>query len=517
MLIGTFAWGVAGPSPLGAADPSVMTVGMRGDTETFDQHLSTSGISWSYQFHVFDALVHFDPGQKPVPGLAEAWRLLDETTWEFKLRKGVRFHHGEPFTAADAKFSLDRARTHPKSLQKGYVALVKEVRAVDPHTLHLKTERVFPDLLPNLTNIAIYPEKHHKEVGDAAFAQKPVGTGPYRLQEWVKDRHAVLTASDTYWGGAPAVKHLTFRPIPEGTTRVAALLRGEVQLIEAVPFADLKRVAAHPGVRVLSRPGTRMIYLGFDAARAKGGPAPAGSPGLPDGAPNPFLDVRVRRAVYHALDIDELVKFVMGGAAYPADQFVPSVWFGAHPGIQRPPHDLALAKRLLAEAGYPNGFKVRMDSTSDRYVNDKELAIAIAGQLAKAGITVEVNAMPRAIFFPKMQALETSMHQSGWGGTSASHNLLALFGTIDRKTGAGRANYGGYSNRHLDRLIEQAMATTDADRRLEHFRAAAELIRDQAPKIPLHYENVIHALADRYDMPVRIDDQIRLFEVTVKR
>jgi peptide/nickel transport system substrate-binding protein len=209
-----------------------MTVGMRGDTETFDQHLSTSGISWSYRFHVFDALVHFDSGQKTVPGLAESWRLLDETTWEFRLRKGVRFHNGDPFTAGDAKFSLDRARTHPKSLQKGYVALVKEVRVVDPHTLHLKTERVFPDLLPNLTNIAIYPEKYHKEVGDAAFAQRPIGTGPYRLQEWIKDRHAVLRANDQHWGGAPAIKTLTFRPIPEGTTRVAALVRDGLRTLE---------------------------------------------------------------------------------------------------------------------------------------------------------------------------------------------------------------------------------------------------------------------------------------------
>lgn len=497
----------------GQMKPSI-TIGMAGDAETFDQHLSTSTISWSYQFSVFDALVNLDDSQKPISGLAKSWRTIDDRTWEFKLREGVAFHNGEKFDATSVKFSLERAKTHPKSLQKGYIALVREITIIDPATIQIKTEKPFPDLPLNVSHIAIYPEKYIKSTGDEKFAYQPIGTGPYKVVEWIKDRHAKLMANDSYWGGPPRIKEATLRPIPEGVTRVAALLRGEVDIIEHVPFPDIKRVNSNPGTRVISRPGIRIIYVAFDVKRQKGGPAPDGSPGIPAGQPNPFTDIRVRQAVYYALDIDEITKFVMQGAATPADQFIPSVWFGAQPGMKRPKFDLERAKKLLAEAGYPNGFKVRMDCTSDRYINDKEIAIAIAAQLSKAGIMVEVNALPRAIFFPKMQALETSFHLSGWGGVSAGHSLLALVGTINPKTGGGRANYGAYSNPKMDNLIELALTTLLPAKRMEYFKAASELIQEDVAKVPLHFENINHGISNKFDMGVRIDDQVRPYEIS---
>lgn len=495
---------------------SSITIAMKGDTETLDQHSSTSTISWSYQFSIFDALVNSDEDSKPIPGLAKSWRVIGDKTWEFKLREGITFHNGEKFDASSVKFSLERAKTHPRSLAKGYLALVKEIKILDPTTIQLITEKPFADLPINLSYIAIYPEKYLKSVGDDKFAYQAIGTGPYKLVEWIKDRHAKLIANEAYWGGPPKIKEVTLRPIPEGVTRVAALLRGEVDLSEHIPFIDISRINSNPGTRVLIKAGIRLIYVAFDPKRKRGGPFPEGSPGIPDGQPNPFTDVRVRRAIYHALDIDEITKFVMQGAATPTDQFIPPQFFGAHPGIKRPAYDIERSKKLLAEAGYPNGFKVRLDSTSDRYINDKEIAIAIAAQLSKVGITVEVNAIPRAIFFPKMQKFDTTFHLSGWVGPSASNYLLSLFGTVDPKTGGGRVNYGNYSNQKMDQLIELALATLNPQKRMEYFKAAAELAYEDIPKIPLHFENIAQGISNKFDMKVRNDDQTRPYEIWPK-
>jgi peptide/nickel transport system substrate-binding protein len=508
---------VAAIAPANYAQGRPVVIATSGDAETMDAVMSAISTTFSIQRHVLEPLVDNDPDAKLVPVLATQWRALDALTWEFKLRPNVRFHNGEPFTAEAAKFSIERARDHPKSLLKAYVSLIKEVRVVDDLTLRLVTTEPSPDLVANLANnVFMYPPRYTREVGDDGVAKRPVGTGPYRFVEWIRDDRIVLEANPTYWGPRPQATRVTIRPIPEGATRVAALLAGEVDVIESPPIPDIPRIARTRGFKVLRKQGPRLIFIAMDTHRDRGGPHPQFSPGLPAGQPNPFKDVRVRQAVYHAINSKEIVEQVMQGAAAPAEQILPPFMYGYNPRVRRPIYDPSRAKRLLAEAGYPNGFTVRLDVTTDRYVNDREVGLAVVGMLKRVGIDAQLNGMPRAIYFPKMRAFETSFQMSGWLTLISSTNWAALLGCVDPKTGYGRANYGRYCNPELNRLIDIMRTEMDEKKRLEAFYKAAELNRQDVGKIPLYFEELIRAVKETITMPVRVDESILAHEITFK-
>ncbi|MDR7485354.1 MAG: ABC transporter substrate-binding protein [Armatimonadota bacterium] len=500
---------IAGLASTNFAQGRPVTIAITGDAETMDPMLSAISTTFSVQRHIMEPLVDNDPDARVVPVLATSWRALDTLTWEFKLRPGVRFHNGEPFNAESVKFSIERSRDHARSLLKAYVSLIKEVRIVDDLTVRLVTSEPSPDLVANLANnVYMLPPRHAREVGDEGLARRPVGTGPYRFVEWVRDDRIVLEANPTYWGPKPQATRVTIKPIPEGATRVAALLAGEVDVIESVPIPDIPRVTRSGGYRVLRKQGPRLIFLAMDVHRDRGGRHPAGSPGLPEGAPNPFKDVRVRQAIYHAVNTKEIVEQVMGGAATPAEQILPPFMFGYNPKVRRPIYDPSRAKRLLAEAGYPNGFSVRLDVTTDRYVNDREVGLALVGMLKRVGIDVTLNGMPRLIYFPRMRAFDTSFQMSGWLTLISSSNWAALLGCVDPKTGYGRANYGRYCNPELDRLIDIMRTEMDEKKRLEAFHKAAELTRQDVGKIPLYFEELTRGVKAGIEMPVRVDEYV---------
>ncbi|MGQ0550823.1 MAG: ABC transporter substrate-binding protein [Armatimonadota bacterium] len=507
---------VAGTAPVNYAQGRPVVIASSGDAETMDPVLTAISTTGSIQSHMLEPLIDYDPDGKLIPMLATSWRALDNLTWEFKLRPGVRFHNGESFNAEAAKFSVERAQTHPRSLQKVYVSMIKEMRVVDSLTLRIATNDPSPDLVANIASILILPPRHAREVGDEGLARRPVGTGPYRFVEWVRDDRIVLEQYPGYWGTKPQATRVTIRPIPEGATRVAALLAGEVDVVEGIPIPDIPRVARTRGFKVLRKQGPRLIFVAMDTFRDRGGRHPAGSPGLPDGAPNPLKDVRVRQAIYSAINSKEIVEQVMGGAAAPAEQILPSFMVGYNPRVRRPIYDPSRAKRLLTEAGYPNGFTVRLDVPTDRYVNDREVGLALAGMLGRVGITVQLNGMPRAIYFPRMRAFDTSLQMSGWLTLISSINWAAMLGCVDPKTGYGRANYGRHCNPDLNRLIDIMNTEMDEAKRKEAFFKAAEFTRQDVGKIPLYFEELIRAVKEGLSMPVRVDEHVRAQEITFK-
>ncbi|MGH2397824.1 MAG: ABC transporter substrate-binding protein, partial [bacterium] len=241
---------VTGMAPVNYAQGRPVVIASSGDAETMDPVLTAISTTGSIQSHMLEPLVDYDPEGKLVPVLATSWRALDNLTWEFKLRPRVRFHNGEPFNAEAAKFSIERAQTHPRSLQKVYVSMIKEMRTVDDLTLRVVTNDPSPDLVANISSILILPPRYAREVGDDGLAKRPVGTGPYRLIEWVRDERIVMELYSGYWGTKPQATRVTIRPIPEGATRVAALLAGEVDVVEGIPIPDIPRVAKAKGFKV---------------------------------------------------------------------------------------------------------------------------------------------------------------------------------------------------------------------------------------------------------------------------
>jgi len=507
---------IAGTAPVNYAQGRPVIIATSGDAETMDPMLTAISTTGSVQRHMLEPLVDNSPDGKLVPWLATSWRAIDNLTWEFKLRPNVRFHNGEPFNAEVAKFNLERARDHPKSLQKAYVSLIKDVQAVDATTLRIVTSAPSPDLVANIGSIFMLPPRHARDVGDEGLGRRPVGTGPYRFVEWVRDDRVVMEAFPNYWGQKPQATRVTIRPIPEGATRVAALLAGEVDVVEGIPVPDMPRVARTRGFKVLRKQGPRLIFLAMDTFRDRGGAHPQGSPGIPSGAPNPLKEVKVRQAIYSAINTKEIVEQVMGGAAVPAEQMLPPFMSGYNPRIRRPIYDPSRAKRLLAEAGYANGFTVRLDVPTDRYVNDREVGLALVGMLQRVGINVQLNGMPRAIYFPRMRVFDTSFQMSGWLTLVSSINWTAMLGCVDPKTGSGRANYGRYCSPGLNRIIDILNTEMDERKRLEAFHRAAEFTRQDVGKIPLYFEELVRGVKEGISMPVRVDEYVLAWEITFR-
>jgi peptide/nickel transport system substrate-binding protein len=507
---------IAAAASVNFAQQRALVIATTGDAESMDPILAAISTTSSIHRHVLEALVSNDPEGKIVPQLAVSWKTLSPTVWEFTLRPNVTFHNGEPFTAQAVKFSIERSASHPKSLFKAYVSLITNVRVISPLTVQIVTSSPAPDLVANLASVPILPPRYVAEVGDEGVGRRAIGTGPYKFIEWVRDDRIVLERNEQYWGPKPEAARVTIRPVPEGATRVAALLSGEVDVVEGIPIPDIPRLVRTTGFKILRKQSPRLIFLAMDTFRDRGGKHPEGSPGLPAGQPNPLKDRRVREALYVAINAKEIVEQVMEGHAFPADQILAPFMFGYHPTLRRPVYDPSRAKRLLAEAGYANGFDVTLDATTDRYVNDREVGLALVGMLQRVGIRVTLNAMPRAIFFPKMRNFETSLQMSGWLTLTSSINYTTLLGCVDPKTGYGRTNYGRYCNPEMNRLIDVMNTEMDPPKRQEAFYRAAELNRQDIGKIPLYFEELVRGTKDGLQMPVRVDEYVLAQEVTFR-
>jgi len=488
--------------PMAAMAEDALIHGAASEPRSLDPYFHSETPTNSMNKNIYDCLVDFDKDLNVRPALAVSWENPDNLTWVFKLRDDVKFHDGAPFTAADVKFSIERCQTWEKSGFKATAGQIASVEVVDDHTVKIATKEPFGILPRKLAQIMIMSKTFVEAHDEAYLNDHANGTGPYRLEEWVKGDHLTLKANENYFRGVPAIKTVTLRPLTNNATRTAALLAGDAHIVGDVPVRDVDRIDAADGVSSVSRPGLRLIYLQMDHDRPD-------SPKVksPDGK-NPFMDARVRKAIYLGINEPAIVQHVMNGFAEPASQFYPSAVFGYDPSIERPPYSPDKAKALLKEAGYPDGFEATLDSPNDRYVNDDKIAQAIASQLARIGVKVKVNAIPKKTFFPMTDRRETSFFLIGWACADgdASAFLDGIAHTYDIDAGYGRYNRGRYSNPEVDKLIESASATVDQDERLQAMREAQRiaLVEDQA-FIPLHYQVDLYAKSDKVVFEPRAD------------
>jgi peptide/nickel transport system substrate-binding protein len=477
----------------GAASAQELRIGLGSEPTSIDPLYHNLNPNSQIARHIFGWFIKQDEKQHLTPdGLVVSWKPVGETTWEFKLRPNLKFSDGTPLTPADVAFSIERAAKVPNSPSAFtiYTKEVKEIVPVDATTFRITTKGPYP-LLPNdLSNISIQSKKaaEGKTTDDFNKGIATIGAGPFKFVEWVPGDRLVLERNENYWGEKPAWKRVVMRPIPSSATRVAALLSGDVDFIDEVPPSDIKTLKAKPNVTLAAGVSNRVIYLHIDTHRDKT-PFAFDKDGNPLDR-NPLKDLRVRKAISKAINRKAIVERVMEGSAIPAGQLLPEGFFGVSPNLKVEPYDPEGAKKLLAEAGYPKGFKLTLHSPNNRYINDKDVAQAVAQMLSRIGIDTAVDAMPQNVFFSRASKLEFSLMLVGWGsGTGeASSPLKSLLATYDPAKGWGPSNRGRYSNPKLDELLGQALRTIDDGAREKLLQQATEVGINDLGIIPLHYE-----------------------------
>jgi peptide/nickel transport system substrate-binding protein len=498
-----------------------LKIGLSAEPSAMDPHFHNLTPNNSLLRHIFDRLTHQDENQAVEPGLALSWRNVDDTTWEFKLRPGVKFTDGSEFTANDAIYSFCRAprvENSPSSFAI-YSRAITGMTAPDPLTLVVTTAGPYPLLPSEVSTISILSAKANgagpvtfdrqecKGVGSypktEAFNAGPaaIGTGPYKLVRFTKGDRIVLERNDGYWGEKPAWQRVVFRPITSAGPRVAALLSGDVDLIENVPIQDLERIKTNASYKVVQGLSARVIYLHFDYIDD----AP---PGVSEAqGKNPFRDKRVREAISKAIDRDAIVARIMGGVAVAAGELLPSMMFGANKDMKVAKADVDGAKKLLAQAGYPNGFTLVLSTPNDRYINDGQIAQAEAQMLARVGLKVSIDAMTSSQFFAKRTRREFGFWLAGWISDTGemSAQIKPLAATPNKDKGWGTTNLGGYSNAQVDALLEQALGTIDDAKRAALLAEASRIAMADYALLPLHFEMTTWAMRKDLTYIPRVD------------
>lgn len=490
------------------APAAELRIGLSGEVTSLDPHLLASQPNLTVGRHVFESLTDVDAQTRLIPGLAESWRAIDATTWEFRLRRGVRFHDGSDFSAEDAAFSMQR----PLSIKgspggfASYVRAIASATAVDAHTLRIKTKYPYGALPEDINSILIVSKKHALNAGPEDFdaGRAMVGTGPYRFVRYQRGDRLELARHDGWWGKAPAWDRVTLRVIPADPSRTAALLSGELDAIEHVPSADIKNINKNNKLRVTQSTSWRTILLHLDQYRAQ-------PPGVTDAggkplAHNPFMDLRVRQAISKAINRNAIAERVMEGLAVPAANIVSPGVFGHNAALKAEVYDVEGAKKLLAAAGYPNGFHVTLAGPNNRYINDEQVLQTVAQLLTRAGITTRVEAMPMSAFLGRVRKEETAFALLGWGSFAADLALRSLVATPNADKGYGAWNWGRYANPKVDALMEQALTSVDRPKREALAREANTLAMNDLAFIPLHHQVVSWAMRAGLNYTPRTDE-----------
>jgi len=504
LLLPCFLLGIAGPGS--AAD---LAIGIGADVTAIDPHYHNVTPNNNVAAHVFDYLVLRDERQRMIPGLAESWRAIDPLTWEFKLRRGVKFHDGSEFTAADVVASIERVPTVANSPSPftAYTKQIKEMIVIDPHTIRFRTTTPYPLMPSDMTQVAIISGSAAKATTEEFNSGKAaIGTGPYKLVRYAKGDRIELARNDAYWGGKTPWEKVTLRLLPSDAPRVAALLAGDVQAIENVPTTDVDRLKQEKRLTLSRTVADRLIYLHMDSERDVS-PFVTDREGKPLAA-NPLKDARVRKAISKAINRQALAERVMEGQAVPTGQLLPEGFFGYSKILKPEAFDPEGAKKLLAEAGYPNGFGLTIHSPNNRYVNDAKVAQAVAQMLTHVGIVTRVVAMPSATFFPQGTEFKFSFLLVGWssGTGEASSPLKALIATVNKEKGFGTANRGHYSNAKVDLLLEEALVTVDDAKREALLQRATELAISDTAIVPLYHQVSLWAMRDGISYVPRTDE-----------
>ena len=506
---------------LSAAAAEELRIGLLAEPTSLDPHFHNLTPNDSALSHVYERLVMPDEKGNIQPALAQSWSQLNATTWRFRLRGDVLWHDGKPFTADDVVFTFERAVSVPGS-PSSYASAVRgrAIRKVDDLTLEITTAKPDPLLLNNLARVMIVSRAAGRgaKTDDYNSGRAAIGTGPYKFSDFIRGERLTVIRNDAYWGGKPKWDKITLKPLGEDQARVAALVSGDVDIIEDVPTALLGRLKDDPKVELVQAVTQRVIYLHMDQFRdstpfitARDGSAIA----------NPLRDKRVRLALSKAINRDAIVARVMAGAAIPAGQFLAGGFFGTSASIKPTAYDPDGAKKLLAEAGLPLGFKLTLHAPAGRYTNDVKVAEAIAQMLQRSGIDTTVVTMQPAQFFARATsgdkgAPEFSVILAGRssGTGDVSDSLSALVHSVNPASGAGAANRGRYSNPDVDTLIEAAQSTLDTQQRSELLMQASVLAIAEAAIIPIYYPVQTWALRKGLSFAPRADEYTLGLSVT---
>ena len=488
--------------------PKEVVIGLAGDAYSLDPYPLNETITNAINLHLFDTLVAPDNNLQPEPALAESWKVSDDAkVWTFNLRKDVKFHNGNPFTADDVLFCLERAKIDLSAF-KYTVATIESYKKIDDYTVEITTKDPNALLLAHLKDLMILDKETCEGQTDEWIALNPIGTGRYKFVEHVRGDRIVFERNEDFWGKLPEATKVTFKPITNEGTRTANIISGAVDLIVDVPVRDVEIIQAKENTEVISQPSLRVIYLNLAGWTDLPSIDAKMSMKSPDGS-NPFKDIRVREAMFRAINEDEIIDKIMNGLAVPAATYIPEGFNGYNGNIKRFGYDPQLAEKLLDEAGYPKQddgyrFEITLDAPNDRYVKDGEIATAVASYFEKVGIKVNLNLMSRSIFFTYIGAVNkegdnTHLCMTGWadsGGESALMALDLLYSMSQDgyiKTGYGGVNRGYYQNPELDKMIDQAMATADTAERDKLMQQIWQIAADDISYIPLHFQKDIYA------------------------
>ncbi|HVJ72605.1 MAG TPA: ABC transporter substrate-binding protein [Casimicrobiaceae bacterium] len=507
------------------ADAKTLRWAGRGDPQTMDPYSQNENLTNNINNLIYDTLVMRDKDLKVIPGLATSWEQLNPTTWRFKLREGVKFHDGTPFTADDVVFSIQRAAEDTSQI-RAYANAAGKPRKIDDMTVEFVTSGPNPIELEHLVTIFMmskaWCEKNKatkpldfKNKEEMITSRNANGTGAFSLKAREPDVKTHLVKNPAWWGWKDKkfdgnVDEIVYTPITNDATRLAALVAGNVDVINDPAPQDVPRLQQTPGIKVIEGVEQRIVFIGMDQGRdellyssVKG--------------KNPFKDRRVREALYRSIDIDAIHKATMRGLSKPSGAMTPSPVQTTPEIEKRLPYDPAAAKKLLADAGYPNGFEVQLDCPNNRYVNDERICQTLASMWAKVNVRVRVNAMPKTTYFPKLEKLDTSMYMLGWGGSIT--DAETTFTPIYRNRGTGGVgfyNYGNYKDDKLDALAAQSSTEADAAKRKALIKQVFMLHNEAVHHIPLHRQFIPWAARSNVNVVHRADNWLELQWVTVK-
>jgi peptide/nickel transport system substrate-binding protein len=475
-VVGLFLW-IAGP----AAAASSIVVAQDVPPRMMNPHGDDSDAGLQYMANLFDGLLQRKGAEGELaPALAERWERLDMNSWKFYLRKGVKFHNGNPFTAEDVKFSFERLSNPEVSEFLNTGKSIAAVEIIDDYTVVIKTKDPIPWFANNMHQVFIMDKESTESRDSGDVMVNPIGTGAYKLKEWVKGSYVRLEANPDYWEGAPSIREVEIRPITESSTRFAALVSGQADIITGVPVELFAKIKDNAKTEIVSRPARRSIFLAL---------------GNDEGSP--MADIRVRQAMYMAINEDEIIEKIMRGHATPAAQVPDPPTIGYNPDIQRLAYDPAEAKKLMQAAGYADGFEVTLSGPNDRYVQDEKIAEAVAKYLAKIGIKAKLDTKPKSIFFDEVAKGQLEFYLIGWfdGTFDMGRTFFKIAHSRDEERGYGELNGANFSDPELDKLLESTANIVDPTEREKVLQRLNKMAMvDKIVWIPLHYQEDLYAI-----------------------
>lgn len=491
-----------------SASAASLRIGLAADVSSLDPHFVNIAPNITLASHCFDALVHIDADGRLIPGLALSWKAISPTIWEFRLRPGVKFHDGSPFNADDVAFSLQRPATLSAS-PGPFTVFTRTIigsEVINPLTIRLRTATPYGPLPLDMASIFIVSRKVAAQATTEDFnsGRALIGTGPFRFVRFKRGESIELKRYDAYWGTRTHWDTVLLRILPAATPRLAALLAGDVDMIESVPPADIKRLRGDARFRIEQKPSWRTLLLQLDQGRR---PSPFVSDN--NGRPlprNPLQDVRVRLALSRAINRPALVSRTLEGLAIPAASLVAPGIIGHDATSTAERYDPASARQLLTAAGYPQGFMLTLHGPNNRYINDGQVLQTLAQFFSRVGVRTQVETLPLSSYFGRARAGDFSVALLGWGSLAGDFALRSLLGSSNAATGWGSWNWGHYANAALDQQIQAALGSVEEKQRaLLAAQAMTTAMHDQAT-IPLYHQMATWALRRDLHYAARIDE-----------